>query len=103
MIKQLTTNTSAAMRRIYMLAAITLGAWLIAWLFTLAASGPANRANDFFYDAFYRTRPQADMTGDKGDVVLVVADQASLTAVNQRFSKGWPWPREFWGYIAAYL
>src|SRR4029078_5717088 len=77
MIKQLTTNTAAGLRRVSMLAAITIGAWLMAWLLTLLGGGPATRANDFFYDVFYGTRAQADMTGANGDVVLVVADQDS--------------------------
>jgi adenylate cyclase len=85
------------------LAAIVLLAWGIAFLFTTLATGPAGRANDFFYDLFYRARPEADLTGDRGNVVLVAADQESLDAVNERFKFGWPWPREFWGHIAAYL
>jgi adenylate cyclase len=103
MFKQLTTNTSAKAQRVYALAATVLLAWGCAVLFTTFLTGPAGRANDFFYDLFYRTRAEEDLTGDKGNVVLVAADQASLTAVNERFQKGWPWPREFWGHIATYL
>jgi adenylate cyclase len=81
--------------------AIGLLAWLLSLIFMAAAPGPAGRANDLFYDVFYRLRPETDMR--HAEVVLVAADQDSLTAVNQRFNYGWPWPREFWGDIATYL
>ncbi len=100
MISKTTNTTSATTRRLWVLLSISLFAWAVALLFTLLAPSPTSRANDFFYDAFYRTRPQTDMTNS--DVILVAADQASLTAVDKRFKFGWPWPRELWGNIATY-
>jgi adenylate cyclase len=106
MIRRLTTPTSPGAQRLYALAAILLLSWGFAFFFTTFITGPATRASEFFYDLFYRTRLQQDMGGAGsrgGNVVLVAADEESLAAVDQRFNRGWPWPREFWGYIATYL
>ena len=56
-----------------------------------------HRAEDVFYDAFYRLRPQQDMT--QAEVVLVAADDRSI----EESGKPWPWPRTYWGDIATYL
>jgi len=55
------------------------------------------RADDVFYDGFYRLRPAQDMT--HADVVLVAADDKSI----EDSGKPWPWPRKYWGDIATYL
>ena len=90
--------------------AVLIGIALVAWGLALgeamgvggtAGAGVFGRVDDFFYDVYYRMRPETDMR--EAEVVLVAADQASLTAVDQRFKRGWPWPREFWGNIAAYV
>jgi adenylate cyclase len=69
----------------------------VVWPFDTAVQ----KANDGFYDVLYRLRPIDDQTN--GEVVIVTADQGSLDAVDKTFQKGWPWPREFWGRIAAYV
>jgi adenylate cyclase len=54
-----------------------------------------------FYDYFYTLRHLEDQS--QGPIVIVTADQESLTKVDKGFKDGWPWPREFWGDIATYV
>jgi adenylate cyclase len=58
-----------------------------------------------FYDSLYRLRPIEDQT--YGPVVMVVADQRSLTELSRqgigKTSYGWPWPRLFWGSMLGYF
>jgi len=84
--------------------AVALGIVIVAWLLAIATqrwnltSSAMSHGDDFFYDTYYRLRPiqsQAD-----GDVVIVAVDQQSLDQVKKAQKRGWPWPREFWGYIA---
>ena len=56
--------------------------------------------NELFYDIFYKLRLIDDRTN--GPVVIVTADQASLTEVNDDRKRGWPWPRSMWAHIAKY-
>ena len=83
--------------------AIVLGAWLVALLPN--SIGPIrailDRANEFFYDTYYRLRPVESRVD--GPVVIVAVDDRSLQAVDKSMHYGWPWPREFWGHIATYL
>src|SRR4051812_34214255 len=74
--------------------AIALLTCTAAWLITRLGT---TRADDFFYDAFYRLRPQQNMLN--ADVVLVAVDDASLAAAGTP----WPWPRTYWGGICQYL
>lgn len=68
---------------------------------TPVVSYPVRRLNDVLYDSFYRLRPAQDRTD--GPVVLVVVDQHSLDIVDQQKQLGWPWPRQYWGDLIAYL
>ncbi len=65
--------------------------------FGVAVLVHAKRGDDFFYDTFYRLRPQANMSN--AEVVLVAVDDASLDAAG----KPWPWPRTYWPEICSYL
>ncbi len=80
--------------RLGMVLAISVLAFFGAWLISRFAGA---QTDNFFSDAYYRLRPQADMRN--ADVVLVAADDASLDASG----KPWPWPRTYWGEIATYL
>lgn len=82
---------------------IAIAAWIIAWLprWIAPLHGPVQRADEFFYDAYYKLRPIEDRRG--GPVVIVAADQRSLDQVNRSLKFGWPWPRELWGRIATYI
>jgi adenylate cyclase len=83
------------------------GIVLLAWVASVAIGYvPVIRdaiplADNVFYDEFYRARPVEDQNG--GDVVIVAVNDASLAAVSKTFGRGWPWPREFWGYVAGYV
>ena len=66
---------------------------------------PVDKADDVFYDSFYRLRP-VQRLGDDASVVIVAVDQKSLDAVNQMNDGngfGWPWPRTFWGSLVQYF
>ncbi|MGE5608204.1 MAG: CHASE2 domain-containing protein [Bacillota bacterium] len=90
-------------RRLAAAGAIVLVAWLIAMLPRTTATTRAilDRANEFFYDTYYRLRPITSRTD--GPVVIVAVDDRSLKAVNETLKYGWPWPRELWGHIVTYL
>ena len=66
---------------------------------------PLSKLDDLLYDSLYRLRPTEDRTG--GPVVIVAVDDKSLQELREngigKTSYGWPWPRQFWGYIAQYL
>jgi adenylate cyclase len=82
---------------------IALGAWLIALIATAVPilNLPFKLADNVFYDAFYHLRPIEDQTN--GPVVIVAIDQRSLDAVDKSFKYGWPWPRDTWALMTAYL
>ena len=69
------------------------------------ASIPLSKLDDLLYDSLYRLRPAEDRTG--GPVVIVAVDDKSLQELRDngigKTSYGWPWPRQFWGYMAQYL
>ncbi|HEX2972740.1 MAG TPA: CHASE2 domain-containing protein, partial [Tepidisphaeraceae bacterium] len=97
--------TNPVIRRLAAASAITLAAWIFAMLPRAAAPVQAilDRANDFFYDTYYRLRPIDSHAN--GQVIILAVDDRSLAAVNKAFpdNGGWPWPREFWGQIVTYL
>ena len=99
--KDILRNTKAWLRTAVVLAIAALAFAVALGLGSLGlATGGATgggRIDDFFYDTFYRLRPQQDMSRE--DVVLVAVDQASMDAEK----KPWPWPRKNWGEIATYL
>ena len=76
---------------------VVLGISLLACAVALLVGRFSGRANDFFYDTFYRLRPVTDMRSS--DIVLVAVDDAGLDASG----KPWPWPRTMWGDICTYL
>src|SRR5437868_6966295 len=94
----LSSPTLLPMKRLLIILAIAVVAFLFALL--VGATG-TRRADDFFYDAFYRLRPIEDMSN--AEVMIVAADQGSMDAVDAQYGEGWPWPRTYWGEIAGYL
>jgi adenylate cyclase len=95
------------MRRIIHRIAVWLGIVAGSWLVALAAQrlpllrDVVGKGDDTFYDAFYRLRPVEDQSD--GPVVIIAVDDKSLADVDQKRGFGWPWPRDFWGYLAKYL
>ena len=69
------------------------------------ASIPLAKLDDLLYDSLYRLRPTEDRTG--GPVVIVAVDDKSLKELREngvgKTSYGWPWPRQFWGYMTQYF
>lgn len=57
------------------------------------------------YDSLYHLRPVQDQSN--GPVVIVAADDKSQDELSHagigNKSYGWPWPREFWGYMIGYF
>jgi adenylate cyclase len=57
------------------------------------------------YDSMYRLRPVQDQKN--GPVVIVAVDDKSLIDLSRRMigktRYGWPWPRQFWGYMLGYF
>ncbi len=96
-------STRSGSRRFAAIAIISLTAWFIALLPSYFAHTRdiVERADDFFYDTFYRLR-QYVSRADR-PVVIVAMDERSLAAVDKTYHYGWPWPRELWGHIATYL
>jgi adenylate cyclase len=97
----------ASMRRMIHRLAMWLGIVAGSWLVALGAENlpvvrnVVSRGDDTFYDAFYRLRPFEDQTD--GPVVIIAVDDKSLKDVDDKRGFGWPWPRDFWGYLAKYL
>jgi adenylate cyclase len=91
------------LRRVFAVGLIALAAWLIALGTSVAPflHDGLRLANNVFYDAFYRLRPNEDRTNS--DVLIIAVDQASLDTMDSKLHYGWPWPREFWGLMAQYL
>jgi len=57
--------------------------------------------DDAFYDAVYKLRnPEVR---DNAPVTLIEVDDASLNEVDKVLQRGWPWPRDGWGYLVQYL
>ncbi len=77
--------------------AVIVGIAAIACAAALLLGRFTGKADDFFYDSFYRLRPPTDMRNS--DVVLVAVDDPGLIA----FNKPWPLPRTVWGDICTYL
>jgi adenylate cyclase len=77
--------------------AVALGIALLASAAALVLGLFTGKADDFFYDTFYRLRPATDMRD--AEVVLVAVDDPGLAA----FKKPWPLPRTVWGDICTYL
>ncbi|HXE52503.1 MAG TPA: adenylate/guanylate cyclase domain-containing protein, partial [Tepidisphaeraceae bacterium] len=63
------------------------------------------KLDNLLYDSLYRLRPVTDQTN--GPVVIVAVDDNSLNQLSHqgigKKSYGWPWPREFWGYMLPYF
>lgn len=110
--RELKNQTGKAIRR-----GTRFGAALAAGVIVLGAalwSGLAERAGMALYDAQTRWRvagEQARATDGGASrsesaaarVVLVAIDQSSLDWVQRELGLGWPWPREIYGAMAAYL
>ena len=73
--------------------------------YTPGLSIAMTRLDDLLYDSMYRMRPMQDQTA--GPVVIVAADDKSLSDLSHqgigKKSYGWPWPRQFWGYMLGYF
>jgi adenylate cyclase len=67
----------------------------------LHVTGALRDADNLFYDLFYRHRAIENQTG--GPVVIVAADDNSLTRLLAEKKLGWPWPRDEWGAIIQYV
>lgn len=59
------------------------------------------RADWVFYDNFFASRPPTSRVD--GPVVIVEVDQKSLDEIQAVLKRGWPWPRESWGFVIDYL
>jgi adenylate cyclase len=87
-------------RRLVVFAVIALVAWGVAVLPRVTGASATQWGDDFFYDAYYHTRP---VVSEKGrEVVIVTADEESLNFMTDAHKWGWPWPRQVWGMVAGY-
>src|SRR4051812_40686983 len=86
---------------VLVIAALAVGvAVLLGWAGVggqVGSQAAGARVDDFFYDAFYRMRPQQPM--QQSDVVLVAVDDRTL----QELNVDWPLPRVYWGEVCKYL
>ncbi len=65
-------------------------------------AGSLRTIDTALYDAFYKHRTPEDRTN--GNVVIITVDQLSIDAMAAEDNRyRWPWPREYWGAVLAYL
>jgi adenylate cyclase len=57
--------------------------------------------NNVFYDQFFKFRPIEDRAASR--TVIVAIDEKSLKDITERLNFGWPWPRDIYAHILAYL
>ncbi|HEY7086986.1 MAG TPA: adenylate/guanylate cyclase domain-containing protein [Tepidisphaeraceae bacterium] len=78
----------------------TLGALLLARFPPF--SGSVELVDTALYDAFYKQRTPESRAD--GPIVIIAVDQQSIDkmAASENHYR-WPWPREYWGAVAAYL
>lgn len=79
---------------------ICTGIGLLLWT-PVGLLGWVRTLDNVFYDSLYRLRPIQSV--QDGDVVIVAVDDESIAAVDKAFKFGWPWPREYYGYMVNYL
>lgn len=104
MLKRLRFTRHGPGRKWLASAAIALAAAALA----LAASqvpplaGSVRTIDTALYDAFYKHRTPEDR--QNGSVVIIAVDQGSIDAMAAEDNHyRWPWPREYWGAVVAYL
>src|SRR3954470_19704732 len=86
--------------------AVLATAVILALRYTPGINRPIVAADDVMYDSLYRLRTPEDRTS--GDVVIVAVDQKALDEMKQgKCDVGdkytWPWRRDFWAVLIAYL
>src|SRR5260370_9272254 len=82
-------------------AAVT--AFVLLWRAIPGASIPIHRLDFTLYDSLYQFRPIESQL-DR-EVVIVAVDQLALDRIDSapEYQRGWPWPRKYWGSLAADL
>lgn len=83
-----------------LIAAVSMGIGLVLWS-PIALFGWVRTLDNVFYDSLFRMRGAQSVA--EGEVVIVAVDDQSIAAVDQVFKFGWPWPREYYGYMVKYL
>ena len=78
---------------------IGLACGLLAWL--ALAAGLADPLENLTWD--WRLKMLARPARTSADVVVIALDQGSLTWASQEFELGWPWPRQVYEPILAFL
>ena len=64
-------------------------------------AGAVRSIDEAFYDAVYKLR--SPEIRDQASVTLIEVDDASLNEVDSVLQRGWPWPRDGWGFLCQYL
>jgi adenylate cyclase len=103
----LTFHSQSVARKLVVATVLALASSIVAIgaRYVPGVSEAVRKLNQVFYDSLYHMRPVQDQAA--GPIVIVAVDDKSLADLSGHGvggkSYGWPWPRQFYGYMLAYF